>query len=198
VVRHTRSGRRLLPRCAWIAPHSYPSHSARSAGSPTATAEVVFTVQQGLGRAVASRPKTCGRGMAQGLPEDAIRILPECPSYRAGRTAADACPTIAHLVAQADPQAALRVLSDRLRQLPLQPGRPGPALPSDAGLRDDPGGSGALRAQLAGVRRGRFRAPGSPRNAGGGVGRPRTLVWSGTTGRFVMSCTDDPPRLRSW
>ncbi len=78
-----------------------------------ATAEVVFTVQQDMDEAVAFACDLRARCVAHGRPADAIRILPGV-SVVLGRTEAEARATIAELAALADPQAALKVLSDRL------------------------------------------------------------------------------------
>ena len=78
-----------------------------------ATADVVFTVQQDLGDAIAFAADLRARCVAHGRPAEAIRILPGV-SVVLGRTEAAARATIAELAALADPQAALRVLSDRL------------------------------------------------------------------------------------
>ncbi|CAN7302708.1 LLM class flavin-dependent oxidoreductase [Bosea sp. LjRoot9] len=77
------------------------------------TAEVVFTVQQDLDEAIAFANDLRDRCEAVGRPRDAIRIMPGvCPVI--GKTVAEAKARIAELASLADPNAALKVLSDRL------------------------------------------------------------------------------------
>ena len=78
-----------------------------------ATADVVFTVQQDMAEAVAFRQDLRARCLAAGRPADAIRVLPGV-SIVVGATEADAKATVAQLASLADPQAAMRVLSDRM------------------------------------------------------------------------------------
>ncbi|MBV9812848.1 MAG: NtaA/DmoA family FMN-dependent monooxygenase, partial [Acetobacteraceae bacterium] len=79
------------------------------------TAEAVFTVQQDRDEAIAFAEDLRDRCERFGRPRDAIRILPGiCPVI--GTSEADARARIAELAARADPQAALKVLSDRLGQ----------------------------------------------------------------------------------
>ena len=77
------------------------------------TAEVVFTAQQDMQEAIAFAADLRARCVAHGRAPDAIRIMPGV-SIVLGRTAAAAKATIAELAGLADPQAALKVLSDRL------------------------------------------------------------------------------------
>ncbi|CAN7302833.1 LLM class flavin-dependent oxidoreductase [Bosea sp. LjRoot9] len=80
-----------------------------------ATAEVVFTVQQTLDEALAFAEDLRDRCEAVGRPRDAIRIMPGvCPIV--GRSEAEAKSRIAELASLVDPDAALKVLSDRLGQ----------------------------------------------------------------------------------
>ena len=79
------------------------------------TAEVVFTVQQDMDEAVAFAEDLRNRCEAAGRPRDAIRIMPGiCPVI--GRTETEAKSRVSQLAELADPQAAMKVLSDRLGQ----------------------------------------------------------------------------------
>ncbi|MBO1073335.1 LLM class flavin-dependent oxidoreductase [Roseomonas marmotae] len=99
-------------------PQGYPvilQAGASEAGRnlAAATAEVVFTVQQEMEGALAFAQDLRDRCERAGRPRDAIRILPGvCPII--GRSEAEAKAKITELAALADPQAAMRVLSDRL------------------------------------------------------------------------------------
>jgi FMN-dependent oxidoreductase (nitrilotriacetate monooxygenase family) len=77
------------------------------------TAEVVFTVQQDRDEAVAFRRDLRARCVAAGRAPDAVKVMPGV-SVVVGDTEADARAIIAQLANLADPQAALKVLSDRL------------------------------------------------------------------------------------
>jgi FMN-dependent oxidoreductase (nitrilotriacetate monooxygenase family) len=77
------------------------------------TAEVVFTVQQDRDEAVAFRRDLRERCVRFGRPENAIKVLPGISAV-VDDTEAAAKATIARLAALADPEAAMRVLSDRL------------------------------------------------------------------------------------
>jgi FMN-dependent oxidoreductase (nitrilotriacetate monooxygenase family) len=99
-------------------PQGYPvilQAGASEAGRDlaAATAEVVFTVQQEMDAALAFAQDLRDRCVAAGRPRDAIRILPGV-CVVLGRNAAEAKARIAELAKLADPDAALRVLSDRL------------------------------------------------------------------------------------
>ncbi|RKK03601.1 LLM class flavin-dependent oxidoreductase [Pseudoroseomonas wenyumeiae] len=99
-------------------PQGYPvilQAGASDAGRDlaAATAEVVFTVQQEMDAALAFAQDLRDRCAAAGRPRDAIRILPGV-CIVLGRDAAEAKARIAELAKLAHPDAALRVLSDRL------------------------------------------------------------------------------------
>ena len=116
-------------------PQGYPvimQAGASDAGRDfaAATAEVVFTVQQDLEEAAEFAADLRRRCVLAGRPADAIRVMPGvCPVI--GRTVAEAKARLAELGRLADPQAAMRVLSDRmghdLSGLPLD--EPVPELP---------------------------------------------------------------------
>ena len=94
------------------------------------TAEVVFAVQQDQDEAAAFRRDLRARCVAAGRAPDAVKVMPGV-SVVVGDTEADARAIIAQLASLADPQAALKVLSDRLGHdlsaFPLD--GPVPALP---------------------------------------------------------------------
>lgn len=78
-----------------------------------ATAEVVFTVQQDLDEAAVFAADLRARCVRAGRPPDAVKVMPGvCPVI--GRSVAEAKAKLAELGRLADPQAAMKVLSDRL------------------------------------------------------------------------------------